>query len=151
VCPAFSGILAASSSVFCVVFCRAFLSLCHFFFGHGIVCPSLIYGLWIPCSVFKRFLCLLFVFFRLAIVLSVFLQFTVSDYSSGILWPLCCLSFFNSRFLSTPLVSSSISYVCSLSFLVSAIVLSALRSVDRSINREREREREREGERESTT
>jgi hypothetical protein len=32
-----------------------------------------------------------------AIVLSVLLQFTASDYPFGILWPLCCLSFFGLR------------------------------------------------------
>jgi hypothetical protein len=42
----------------------------------------------------------------LAIVLSVLLRYTVSGYSSGIFWPLCCLFFFDIRFLVTPLVSS---------------------------------------------
>ena len=47
--------------------------------GHCVVCPSSIYDLWLPF---------------LVIVLSVLLQFTISDYPS---WSLCCLSFFNWR------------------------------------------------------
>jgi hypothetical protein len=42
----------------------------------------------------------------LAIVLSVLLRYTVSGYSSGIFWPLCCLFFFDIQILVTPLVSS---------------------------------------------
>jgi hypothetical protein len=56
------------------------------------------------------------VFFRslsvnLAIVLSVLLQFTASDYTFGILWPLYCLSF-NLQLLITPLVSCGHCIVC---------------------------------------
>jgi hypothetical protein len=45
--------------------------------GHCVVCPSSIYGFWLP--------------------------------PFGILWPLCCLSFFYLRILVTPLVSSNYS------------------------------------------
>jgi hypothetical protein len=45
-------------------------------------------------------------------VLSVLLRFTASDYPFGIyklfFWPLCCLSFFDSRLLITPLVSTNV-------------------------------------------
>jgi hypothetical protein len=43
----------------------------------------------------------------LAIVLSVLLRYTDSDYPFGIFWSLCCLSFFDIRILITPLVSSN--------------------------------------------
>ena len=36
-----------------------------------------------------------------AIVLSVLLQYTVSDFPFGIFWPLCCLFFFDIQFLIT--------------------------------------------------
>jgi hypothetical protein len=39
-----------------------------------------------------------FVLFLLAIVLSVLLGLTDSDYPFGIFWPLCCLFFFDLRF-----------------------------------------------------
>ena len=61
--------------------------------GHCIVCPSSIYDFWLPLWYLK------------AIVLSVFPQFTTSDYPFGIMWPLYCLSFLVLRFLITPLVS----------------------------------------------
>jgi hypothetical protein len=48
-----------------------------------------------------------FVLFLLAIVLSVLLRYTDSDYPFGILWPLCCLFFFGIRILITPMVSLS--------------------------------------------
>ena len=51
-----------------------------------------------------------FVLFPLAIVLSV-LRFKDSDYSFGILWPLCCLSF-NLKILITPLVFCGHCVVC---------------------------------------
>jgi hypothetical protein len=56
--------------------------------GHCVVCPSSIYGFWWPF------------WYLVAIVLSV-LRFTASDYLLGILWPLCCLSFFDLRLLIT--------------------------------------------------
>ena len=61
------------------------------------------------CGVFCRSL---FVLFPLAIVLSVLLRFTDSDYTFGIFWPLCCLSFFDLRILITPLVSFGYCVVC---------------------------------------
>ena len=45
-------------------------------------------------------------------MLSVLLRFTDSDYSFGILWPLCCLSFFDLRFPITPFVSFGHCDVC---------------------------------------
>jgi len=70
-----------------------------------------------------------FVLFLLAIVLSVLLRYTDSDWPFGIFklilmspdislfvllffffWPLCCLSVFDLRILITPLVSSNSSY-----------------------------------------
>ena len=58
-------------------------------FGHYIVCPS-VYGFWWH------------LWYLLAIVLSV-LRFTDSDYTFGIFWPLCFLSFFCLRILITSL------------------------------------------------
>ena len=90
-------------------------------FGHCVVCSSSIYGFWLP------------LWYLVAIVLSVLLLFTASDYPYGIFWPLCCL-FFYLRLLITPLVSCSHCIVCSSSiygfwlplwYLV-AIVLSVL-------------------------
>jgi hypothetical protein len=52
---------------------------------------------------FCRSLFVLFVLFLLAIVLSVLLWFTDSDYLFGIFWSLCCLSFFDLRILITSL------------------------------------------------
>jgi hypothetical protein len=46
----------------------------------------------------------------LAIVLSVLLRYTDSDYPCGIFWPLCCLFFFDIRILIAPVVSSNSSY-----------------------------------------
>jgi len=48
--------------------------------------------------------------YLLAIVLSVLLRFTDSDYPFGIFWPLCCLFFFDLRILITHLVSSDSSF-----------------------------------------
>jgi hypothetical protein len=104
----------ARSSVFCVVFCRLLLillylffwSLCYLFFfvlrllittlvsfGYCVVSSSLLYGFWLP------------LWYLLAIVLSVRLSFTASDYRFGIFWSLCCLFFFALRLLITALVS----------------------------------------------
>ena len=90
-------------------------------FGHFVVCSSSIYGIWLPFGIFWPLCCLFFYlrhlithWYLLAIVLSVLLLFTASDYplvsfgqcvvcsSSiygillpfGIFWPLCCLFFF---------------------------------------------------------
>jgi hypothetical protein len=54
-------------------------------FCHCVVCSSLIYGFWLPF------------WYLLAIVLSVLLRYTDSDYPFGIFWPLCCLFFFDIR------------------------------------------------------
>jgi hypothetical protein len=61
-------------------------------FGHCVVCSS-IYVFWLP------------LWYIVAIVLSVLLRFTDSDYPFGIFWPLCCLFFFDLQILITPLVS----------------------------------------------
>ena len=53
-----------------------------------------------------------FVLFLLAIMLSLLLRYTDSDYPFGICWPLCCLSFFDIRILITPLVSVGHCVVC---------------------------------------
>jgi hypothetical protein len=91
-------------------------------FGHCVVCRSLIYGFWLPLWYF------------LAVVLSVLLRFTDSDYLFGIFWPLCCQSFFDLRILITSLVSFDHCVVCSFSiygfwlplWYLLAIVLSVL-------------------------
>ena len=62
-------------------------------FGHCVVCSFLIYWFWLP------------LWYLLAIVLSDLLRFTDSDYTFGIFWPLCCLTFFDLQILITSLVS----------------------------------------------
>ena len=69
-------------------------------FGHCVVCPSSIYRSWLP------------LWYLLAIVLSVLLRFTYSDYTFGIFWPLCCLTVFDLQNLITPLVSFGHCVVC---------------------------------------
>jgi hypothetical protein len=69
-------------------------------FGHCIACTSLIYGFWLP------------LWYLVAIVLSVLLWFTASDYLFGIFWPLYCLYFFDLRLLITPLVSCGHCIAC---------------------------------------
>jgi hypothetical protein len=86
---------------------------CPFSFGHCVVCPSSIYGFWLPLWHLQSFL----VLFILAIVLSVLLPSMASDYLfdifnlflSFLFWPLCCLSFFHLWLLITSLVSSNVS------------------------------------------
>jgi hypothetical protein len=68
--------------------------------GHCVVCSSLINGFW------------LHLWYLVAIVLSVLLWYTDSDYIFGILWPLCCLSFFDIQILITSLVSCGHWVVC---------------------------------------
>jgi hypothetical protein len=58
-------------------------------FDHCVVCSSSIYRFWLP------------LWYLLAIVLSVLLRFTDSDYPFGIFWPLCCLFFFYLQLLDT--------------------------------------------------
>jgi len=41
-----TGVRVALSLVLCVVFCRSFIVF--FSFGHCVVCPSSIYGFWLP-------------------------------------------------------------------------------------------------------
>jgi hypothetical protein len=65
--------------------------------GHCVVCPS-IYAFW------------LLLWYLVAIVLSV-LQYMLSDYPFGTLWPLCCLSF-NICLLINPLVSCGHCVAC---------------------------------------
>ena len=124
--PVFSGVRVTRSLVLCVCFvdrCLAFYTfilaivlsvllrytdsdypfgilwpLCFQFFfdiriliiplvscGHCVVNSSSIYRFWLP------------LWYLVAIVLSVLLRYTDSDYPFGILWPLCCLFFFDIR------------------------------------------------------
>ena len=69
-------------------------------FGHCIVCPTSIYGFWLP------------LWYLLSIVASVLLRFTTSDYPFGIFWPLYRLSYFDLWLLTTPLVSVGHCIVC---------------------------------------
>ena len=94
------------------------LSFSPFSFGHCIVCPSSIYGFWLPFGI-------------LAIVLSVLHRFTASDYPL-VYWPLYCLSFIALRLLTTLwyighcIVCPSSLYGFWLPFGILAIVLSVL-------------------------
>jgi hypothetical protein len=69
-------------------------------FGHCVVSSSSIYRFWLP------------LWYLLAIVLSVLLRYTDSDYPFGIFWPLCCQFFFDIRIQITPLVSFGHCVVC---------------------------------------
>ena len=44
----FSGVRVTPSIVWCVCFVDRCLSFCPFSFGHCVVCPSSIYGFWLP-------------------------------------------------------------------------------------------------------
>ena len=44
----YSGVRVTRSLVLCVYFVDRCLSCCPFSFGHCVVCPSLIYGFWLP-------------------------------------------------------------------------------------------------------
>ena len=70
-------------------------------FGHCVVCSSMIYRFWVHP------------WYLLAIVFSVLLWYTDSDYPLGIFWPLCCLFFYDIQILITPLVSFGHSVFCS--------------------------------------
>jgi hypothetical protein len=70
-------------------------------FGHCVVSFSLIYRFWLP------------LWYLVAIVSSVLLRYTDSDYPFGILWPLCRLLIFDIQILITPLVSCGHCVVCS--------------------------------------
>jgi hypothetical protein len=60
-----------------------------------------IYRFWLP------------LWYLVAIVLSVLLRYTDSNYPFGIFWSLCCQFFFDIRILITPLVSCGHYVVCS--------------------------------------
>jgi hypothetical protein len=49
----FSGVRVTRSLVLCVCFVDRCLSFCTFSFGHCVVCPSSIYGFWLPLSYFQ--------------------------------------------------------------------------------------------------
>jgi CDP-diglyceride synthetase len=69
-------------------------------FDHCVVCSS-IYGFWLP------------LWYRLTIVLSVLHRYADFDYLFGIVWPLCCLFFFDILILITSLVFFGRCVVCS--------------------------------------
>jgi hypothetical protein len=52
----FSGVRVARSLVVCVMFCRSLFVIFTFSFGHCVVCPSLIYGIWVPLWYLLTFL-----------------------------------------------------------------------------------------------
>ena len=52
----FSGVRVTWSLVLCGRFVDRYLSYCPFSFGHCVVFPSSIYGLWLPFGIFKLFL-----------------------------------------------------------------------------------------------
>ena len=57
--PVFGVVRTSRQFVFYVVFVDHYLSLCHFWFGHCIVCPSSLCILWLPLWYFQIFLILL--------------------------------------------------------------------------------------------
>jgi hypothetical protein len=103
-----NAVRVVQSLVFCVVFCISLFFLVFYWplfclfsfdshlliasFGHCFVCSPLIHTFWLPL---------------LAIVLSVFLRFTASDY---LFWPLFCLFSFDSQLL---IASFGHCFVCS--------------------------------------
>jgi hypothetical protein len=125
----------------CLSFCDWQLLITHsVFFGHYVVCPSVIASFWLPIWCLLPLCCLFFcdwqflnthlvsfdhcvvcssvidsfwllMWYLLAIVLSV-MRLTASDYPFGIFWPLCCLSFCDWQFLITYLVSFGHCVVC---------------------------------------
>jgi hypothetical protein len=54
--PFFNGVDVAQSVVFCVLFCISLFVFCLLSFGHGIVCPSSIYGFPLPLWYYQGFL-----------------------------------------------------------------------------------------------
>ena len=95
-------------------------------FGHCVVCSSMIYRFWLPLGIIWPLCCVFFydipiliiplvsfdhcvvcssmiyrfwlhLWYILAIVLSVLLWYTDSDYPLGIFWPLCCLFFYENN------------------------------------------------------
>ena len=91
------------------------------FFGHCVVCSSMIYRFWLhPWYLLAIVLSVLlwytdsdYPWYLLVIVLSVLLWYTDSDYILDIFWPLCCLFLYNIQILITPLVSFDHCVVCS--------------------------------------
>jgi hypothetical protein len=79
-------------------------------------------GLSIICLFLHRTVCP-FILFLLAIVFSVLLRFTASDYPFGIyklfFWPLCCLSFFDKNQIKiiNVCLGTEMVYYCDLQFL----------------------------------
>jgi hypothetical protein len=87
-------------SLCCLSFCDLQLLITHVVsFGHCVVCPA-IDSLWLP------------IWYGVAIVLSVLLRLTASDYPFVILWLLCCLSFCDWQLLISHLVSCGHCVVC---------------------------------------
>ena len=91
--------------IFCPLYRLSYFDLCLLIaplvsFGHCIVCPTSIYGFWLP------------IWCLLAIVSSFLLRFTASDYPFGIIWSMYRLSYFDLRLLITPLVSFGHCIVC---------------------------------------
>jgi hypothetical protein len=54
--PVFSWVRVTRSVILCVCFVDRCLSFCPFSFGHFVVCPSSIYGFWLPFGIFKLIL-----------------------------------------------------------------------------------------------
>jgi fatty-acid desaturase len=90
-------------------------------FGHCVVCSSSIYGFWLP------------LWYLLAIVLSVLLRYTNSDYPFVIFWSLCCLFFFDIRILITHLLSFVHCVVCPSSIYVFLLPLCYLLAIVLSV------------------
>jgi len=96
--PVFSGVRVARSLVLWVMFCKSLFILCSFSFGHYSLCPSSIYGFWLPfwyLQTFDHYICLSFLDLR----------FLITPFTSSNLWPLHCLCF-DLRLLITILLSS---------------------------------------------
>ena len=79
-------------------------------FGHCVVCSSMIYRFW------------LHPWYLLAIVLSVLLWYTDSDYTLGIFWSLCCLFFYDIQILIPPLVSFGHQFFYDIQILITPLV-----------------------------
>ena len=88
--PGFLWDSCYSNFSFICMFCRSLLVLLYFFF-------------WPLCCLFFFDIQILItsLWYLLAIVLSVLLRYTDSDYPFGIFWPLCCLFFFDIQILIT--------------------------------------------------
>ena len=54
--PVFVGVCVTRSSVLCICFVDRCLSFCPFSFSHLVVCPSSIYGFWLPLLFIQTFL-----------------------------------------------------------------------------------------------